>query len=106
MTFDPASEEVMIRTARTTFHQGGYMAFDNDGYLHIGIGDGTVQGDPNGNSQNLGSYLGKILRLDVDSAVPYAIPDGNLYKGSGGFPLEEIYAVGMRNPYRGDPTTS
>ncbi|MDH3546379.1 MAG: PQQ-dependent sugar dehydrogenase, partial [Gammaproteobacteria bacterium] len=102
LTFDPGSEVVMLRWARGTFHQGGFMAFDGEGYLHIGIGDGTVQGDPNGNSQNLANFLGKVLRLDVDNGVPYAIPPDNPYAGSGGFPLEEIYAIGLRNPYRGD----
>ena len=105
LTFDEASKNVLIRWPRGRFHQGGYMAFDNDGLLHIGIGDGTIQGDPNGNSQNLDNYLGKILRIDIDTIqppYPYGIPDGNPYKDSGGSPLEEIFAVGVRNPYRGD----
>jgi len=102
LSFDPASEVEMIRWPRGTYHQGGYMAFDADGYLHIGIGDGTDQGDPNGNSQNLANYLGKILRIDIDNGFPYSIPPDNPYAGSGGFPLEEIYAIGVRNPYRGD----
>lgn len=102
LTLDPASEIELIRQPRGQYHQGGYMAFDSNGLLHFGLGDGTNQGDPTGNGQNLATYLGKILRVDVDSGFPYAIPADNPYAGSGGFPREEIYALGVRNPYRGD----
>ncbi|MEQ9561772.1 MAG: LamG-like jellyroll fold domain-containing protein, partial [Woeseiaceae bacterium] len=83
----------------------GYMIFDRDGYLNFGIGDITEQGDPNGNGQNMNTVAGKVIRIDVDrseNGKPYAIPDDNPYKGSGGSPLEEIYASGLRNPYKGD----
>jgi glucose/arabinose dehydrogenase len=58
-------------------HNGGAMVFGPDGYLYIGIGDGGAAGDPLGNAQNTGTMLGKILRVDVDSAEPVAVPADN-----------------------------
>lgn len=80
-------------------HNGGMLAFGADGYLHISVGDGGKQGDPDGNAQNLNTHLGKILRIDVDSATkPYGIPADNPYAAGGG--LAEIWAHGLRNPWR------
>jgi len=74
-------------------HNGGSLAFGPDGYLYAGLGDGGSQGDPNGNGQNINALLGKILRIDVNSGQPYAIPVDNPF-GS------EVWAYGLRNPWR------
>ena len=79
-------------------HNGGSMAFGPDDYLYLGLGDGGSGGDPHGNGQNPNTLLGKILRLDVDSAEPYAIPPDNPFVQGGGAP--EVWAWGLRNPWR------
>ena len=79
-------------------HNGGQLQFGPDGYFYIGMGDGGSGGDPQGNGQNLNSLLGKILRIDVNSSQPYAIPAQNPFLNRDG--LDEIYAVGLRNPWR------
>lgn len=80
-------------------HYSGNLVFGPDGYLYIGVGDGGGVGDQNNNAQSLGRLLGKILRLDVDSAAPYSIPPDNPFVGRGGA-MEEIWAYGLRNPWR------
>lgn len=91
---DPNSEFVLLTVGQPfRNHNGGVLAFGPDGYLYAGLGDGGSAGDPNGNAQSLETLLGKILRLDVDSAEPYAIPADNPF-GS------EIWAYGLRNPWR------
>ena len=79
-------------------HNGGQLQFGPDGYLYIGMGDGGSGGDPQGNGQNLNVLLGKILRIDIDSSQPYAIPAQNPFLNRDG--RDEIYAVGLRNPWR------
>lgn len=79
-------------------HNGGDLNFGPDGYLYIGTGDGGGGGNPSNSSQNLESLQGKLLRLDVDSASPYAIPEDNPFVGTEG--EDEIWAYGLRNPWR------
>jgi glucose/arabinose dehydrogenase len=79
-------------------HNGGMVAFGPDGYLYVGLGDGGSKGDPDNRAQNLNDLLGKILRIDVDQGEPYGIPIDNPFAKKGGRP--EIYAVGLRNPWR------
>jgi glucose/arabinose dehydrogenase len=97
---DPASERVILRFDQPfTNHKGGQLAFGKDGMLYISAGDGGSGGDPNGNGQNLRTFLAKILRIDVDHKQPYAVPADNPFApGTGAFP--EIWAFGMRNPWR------
>jgi hypothetical protein len=77
-------------------HNGGQLQFGPDGMLYIGTGDGGSSGDPTGNAQNLGSLLGKILRIDPhpSGSSPFTVPDGNPFPGS------PIWAYGLRNPWR------
>lgn len=80
-------------------HNGGCLRFGPDGYLYIGTGDGGGAGDSSCNAQNPGTYLGKMLRIDVDGGSPYAVPATNPYVSTPGF-LPEIWGVGLRNPWR------
>jgi len=79
-------------------HNGGQLLFGPDGYLYIGMGDGGSGGDPQNNAQNLDSLLGKMLRIDVDGAQPYAIPPTNPFVNRSG--ADEAWAFGLRNPWR------
>ena len=82
-------------------HNGGQLAFGPDGFLYIGMGDGGGAGDPGNRAQSVNSLLGKILRIDVSRASGgrnYSIPSNNPYVGTTG--LDEIYAIGLRNPWR------
>ncbi len=79
-------------------HVGGCMKFGPDGYLYIGTGDGGGAGDPNGNGQNLLSFMGKILRISVSSGA-YSVPADNPFIGVANT-APEIWAYGLRNPWR------
>lgn len=81
-------------------HNGGTLRFGPEGYLYIGMGDGGSGNDPQGNSQNLESLLGKMLRLDIDTdgEEPYEIPADNPFVGVAG--ADEIWAYGLRNPWK------
>ena len=81
-----------------TNHNGGLVMFGPDGMLYIGMGDGGSGGDPENRAQHPDSLLGKLLRIDVDHGDPYAIPPNNPFATSGGAP--EIWALGLRNPWR------
>lgn len=95
-----AKSETQLLVLKQPFqnHNGGEVAFGPDGYLYLGFGDGGSGGDPRNFAQSLDTFLGKILRLDVDSAQPYAIPTDNPFATGGGLP--EIWAYGLRNPWR------
>ncbi len=96
---DASTEKILLRVDQPyANHNGGMLAFGPDGYLYIGLGDGGSAGDPQGNGQSINSLLGKILRLDIDQDDPYAIPADNPYPQ--GQALPEIWAYGLRNPWR------
>lgn len=113
-TLDPASERILLTVSQPeTNHNGGHIAFGADGFLYVGFGDGGSGGDPFGtigNGQNLQTVLGKLLRIDIagdTGAVRYRIPAGNPFAGnppcstgSGAQSCPEIYAIGLRNPWR------
>lgn len=80
-------------------HNGGSLAFGPDGYLYIGTGDGGGAGDTANNAQTITQNLGKLLRIDVDSASPYAIPPTNPFAGAT-TGNDEIFFVGLRNPWK------
>lgn len=97
---DPATAQLVIGIAQPySNHNGGLVMFGPDGYLYIGMGDGGSGGDPQGNGQNQAALLGKILRLDVNGAQPYAIPATNPFVGQTG-KRPEIWITGVRNPWR------
>jgi uncharacterized repeat protein (TIGR03806 family) len=112
-TLDPSSEQiVLVVNQPQTNHNGGHIAFGPDRLLYIGLGDGGGGGDPHGNpgnGQSLTTLLGKVLRIDVNGAAPYAIPASNPFAqnarcgaagSTSGDPCPEIYAWGLRNPWR------
>lgn len=108
-TLNPDSETILLTVDQPVDnHNGGHIAFGPDGYLYIGLGDGGGGGDPRSNGQRLTTMLGKMLRIDVNGAAPYAIPPGNPYAGNSMCPpagrstgeCPEIYAYGFRNPWR------
>ncbi|MCE7939225.1 glucose dehydrogenase [bacterium] len=102
---DASAESVLLRQDQPAAnHNGGHLAFGPDGYLYIGFGDGGT--DHRANAQRPGTWLGKILRVDVDADPPYpaadrryGIPASNPFAADPDF-LPEIWAYGLRNPWR------
>ncbi len=80
-------------------HNAGSLNFGPDGYLYIPFGDGGSGGDPMNNAQNPQTFLGKMLRIDVDGGVPYGIPTDNPF-ASDDETLDEIWAIGLRNTWK------
>jgi glucose/arabinose dehydrogenase len=97
---DPASEKVLLTILHPTNlnHNGGMLAFGPDTYLYIGVGDGGGAYDPPNNAQTLSTLLGKILRIDINTPSGYVSPPSNPFVGVDG--RDEIFALGMRNPWR------
>jgi glucose/arabinose dehydrogenase len=97
-TADPASEEILLTLEQPlSSHNVNWVGFGPDGYLYIAVGDGgaATSGE---HAQDLSLLFGKILRVDVDSGLPYTIPPDNPFVASEG--LDEIWAYGLRNPWR------
>ncbi len=106
---DPASARLVLAVKQPyANHNGGHILFGPDGMLYVGMGDGGAGGDPHGNGQNPAALLGKLLRLDVDvsnsaAAAPYRIPADNPFADRAHAPAgarPEIWALGLRNPWR------
>lgn len=99
---DPASEVVVLDVPQPfENHNGGHLAFGPDGYLYIGTGDGGSGGDPLGHGQHTNTLLGAMLRIDIDrrsAALAYGIVPDNPFASGGG--RAEIFALGLRNPWR------
>jgi len=105
---DSLSEQVILTVNQPyTNHNGGMILFGADSYLYIGMGDGGSGGDPQNHGQNLQSLLGKMLRIDVDTTSGYRIPPTNPFYGDPTSGREELFAWGLRNPWRfSEDTTS
>lgn len=109
---DPSSEVVLLTIEQPeTNHNGGNIAFGPDGFLYVGIGDGGGGNDQHGaigNGQLMTTLLGKMLRIDVSVPGTYAVPGDNPFagaprcnvNGTGAQACPEIYAAGLRNPWR------
>jgi len=101
-TIDPSTRrQVLFQQQPYPNHNGGEVIFGPDGYLYIGFGDGGSAGDPQRNGLNLGTWLGKILRIDprANGDQPYTVPPDNPFVGQDGA-KPEIWSYGLRNPWR------
>ena len=103
-TADPASEQVLlVQSQPYSNHNGGTVLFGPDGYLYLSLGDGGAANDPHHYAQNMDTFLGKVLRIDVNKAGeggdPYAVPADNPFVGEEGA-KPEIWALGTRNIWR------
>ncbi|MFW9850551.1 MAG: PQQ-dependent sugar dehydrogenase [Candidatus Thorarchaeota archaeon] len=101
---DLSSERIIIEIEQPyANHNGGQVSFGLDGYLYIALGDGGSGGDPLGNGQNRSTLLGALLRIDVDKTqegLNYSIPSDNPFIDLSDSVRKEIYAYGLRNPWR------
>lgn len=104
-TIGDINTEVIILTIPQPFtnHNGGMIEFGPDGNLYIGMGDGGSANDPGNRSQNINDLLGKMLRItpslsEIPPSPAYTNPPDNPFVGVPG--ADEIYAVGLRNPFR------
>lgn len=101
---DADSEKILLRFDQPyANHNGGHLAFGPEGYLYIASGDGGSSGDPRNYSQSTETLLGKILRIDVDRSdgdLMYGIPEDNPFADRTDGSRKEIYAYGLRNPWR------
>ncbi len=100
---EPGSEVVLLRFSQPyANHNGGKVLFGPDGYLYIATGDGGSGGDPQNNGQNQRSWLGKVLRIDVNSTEKghYGIPADNPFRDGKNGARAEVFAYGLRNPWR------
>jgi glucose/arabinose dehydrogenase len=97
---DPTSRHKLIGIPHPVNenHNGGQLQFGRDGFLYLGTGDGGSAGDPHENAQNPNQLLGKLLRIDPNRKHGYSIPRSNPFASGPG--RDEIYAMGLRNPYR------
>ncbi len=97
---DSTSGRILLTVVQPyTNHNGGCIKFCKDGYLYIGMGDGGSANDPQNNAQNKKARLGKMLRIDVDTNASFRVPASNPFVKDTSY-LPEIWAVGMRNPWR------
>ena len=99
---DPRSRRELLRIPKkSSNHNGGQLAFDPEGMLLVAVGDGGGGNDPDDNAQDLGTLLGKVLRIDPrpSGGRPYGIPPGNPYVDTSGA-RPEVWAYGLRNPWR------
>lgn len=99
---DPESARELLRIEEPfENHNGGELAFGPDGLLYISVGDGGSGGDPQRNALDLGTLLGKLLRIDPrpSGGEPYSVPEDNPFVGESGA-RPEIYSLGLRNPFR------
>jgi len=107
-SLDSRTEEVIMTVLQPdNNHNGGNVEFGPDGFLYSGWGDGGGSGDPQDNAQNTSTLLGTMTRVDVDGGTPYSIPADNPFaanaactQGVGAAPCPEIFAWGLRNPWR------
>lgn len=97
---DPASERILFEEARENVtHHAGMIAFGPDGMLYVAVGDGALRAG-NTAAQDLKTLSGKLLRIDPSQGDPYAVPNDNPFVGKGGGVRAEIWAYGLRNPWR------
>jgi quinoprotein glucose dehydrogenase len=98
---DLATERILLKVPQPFGnHKGGELAFGHDGFLYLGLGDGGNGGDPYNSGQNLSTLLAKMLRIDVNTTNKYRIPADNPLVRIAGRARPEIFAYGLRNPWR------